>query len=135
MSQSSNHFNLFISHLAEMESVKRSCSWASSRISFMILYELLPWHYASTSPRLPTSFYFCHTVISLLCTRESHGYDTIISLFLQKLVLWGHNVKYKVMEPFIHCCVSLEIMNGQMESHHRCKVIHCQSDTKMNGSQ
>jgi len=21
----------------------------------------------------------------------------------------GHNVRYKVMEPFIHCCVSLEI--------------------------
>ena len=25
-------------------------------------------------------------------------------------------MRYKVMEPFIHCCVSLEINNGQIES-------------------
>jgi len=43
-------------------------------------------------------------------------YDVIISLFLQKLLLLGHIVRYKLMEPFIHCCVSLEINNGQMES-------------------
>ena len=55
-------------------------------------------------------------VISLLCDRESSGYDAIVSLFLQKLLLRGHNVRYKVMGPFIHFRVSLEIMNGQMES-------------------
>ena len=51
-----------------------------------------------------------------VCDRESRGYDAIVSLFLQKLLLWGHNVRYKVMEPFIHFRVSLEINNGQMES-------------------
>ena len=56
-----------------------------------------------------------HTVISLLCDRESRGYDAIVSLFLQKLHLQGHNVRYKVMEPFIHFRVSLEINNRQME--------------------
>ena len=53
-----------------------------------------------------------YTVIS----RESRGYDAIVSLLLQKLLLRGHNVRYKVMEPFIHFHVSLEINNGQMES-------------------
>jgi len=43
-------------------------------------------------------------------------YDTIVSLFLRRLLLLGHNVSYKVMEPFIHCCVCLEINNGQMKS-------------------
>ena len=57
-----------------------------------------------------------HTVISLVCDRESRGYDAIVSLLLQKLLLRGHNISYKVMEHFIHCRVSLEIKNGQMES-------------------
>ena len=57
-----------------------------------------------------------YTVTSRLCDRESRGYAAIISLFLQKRLLRGHNVRYKVMEPFIHCRVSLEISNGQMES-------------------
>jgi len=60
------------------------------------------------------SFYFC-LVISPLCYRVA-CYDAIVSLFLQKLLLQGHNIRYKVMEPFIHCRVSLEINNGQMES-------------------
>ena len=55
-----------------------------------------------------------HTVISLLCDRESRGYEEIISLFLQKRLLQGHTVRYKVMDPFIHCRVSLEINNGQI---------------------
>jgi len=56
------------------------------------------------------------TVIPLLCDRETHGYDAIVSLYLQKLLLQSHNVRYTVIEPFIHCRVSLEINNGQMES-------------------
>jgi len=39
-----------------------------------------------------------------------------LAYFLQKLLLQGHNIRYKVMEPFIHCRVSLQINNGQMES-------------------
>ena len=50
------------------------------------------------------------------CATESSGYDAIVSLFLQTLILRGHNLRHKVMEPFIHSCVSLEINNGQMES-------------------
>jgi len=64
----------------------------------MTLYGLLPQLYASTSPRLPASLSSCH-------------YDAIVSLFIQKLLLWGHNVRYKVMKPFIHCHVSLEVNN------------------------
>jgi len=44
------------------------------------------------------------------------GYDAIVSLILQKTLLWGHDVRYKGMEPFIHSHVSLEINYGQMES-------------------
>ena len=54
--------------------------------------------------------------VSTVISRESRGYDAIVSLLLQKLLLRGHNVRYKVMEPFIHCRVSLEINNGQIES-------------------
>jgi len=46
----------------------------------------------------------------------SCGYDAIFSLFLQKKLLRGRNVRDKVMEHFIHCNVSLEINNGQMKS-------------------
>ena len=49
-----------------------------------------------------------YTVITV----ESREYEAIVSLFLQKLFLQGHNVRYKVMEPFIYCPVSLEINNG-----------------------
>ena len=56
------------------------------------------------------------TVIPLLCDSKSLGYDTIISLFLQKRLLRSHIVRYKVMEPCIHCHVSLEINNGQIKS-------------------
>jgi len=48
-------------------------------------------------------------VTSLLCNRESSGYDAIVCLFLQKRLLRDHNIRYKVMEP-------LEINKGQMES-------------------
>ena len=57
-----------------------------------------------------------YTVIPLLCDRKSLGYDTIVSLFLQNRLLRSHNVRYKVMEPFIRCCVSLELNNGLIES-------------------
>jgi len=57
---------------------------------------------------LPVSFSFC---------LYGNLYDAITSLFLQKRFLQGHNVRYKVMEIFfIHCHVSLEINNGQIES-------------------
>ena len=65
---------------------------------------------------LPASFSSCPYGNFLLCDRESRGCDAIVSLLLQKLLLQGHNVSYKVMEPFIHFRVSLEINNGQMES-------------------
>jgi len=42
-------------------------------------------------------------------------YAEILLLSL-KLLLRGHNISYKVMEHFIHCCVSLEINKGQMGS-------------------
>jgi len=35
---------------------------------------------------------------------------------LQNLLLRGHNVRYKVMEPFIQYRVSLEINKGQIKS-------------------
>ncbi len=57
-----------------------------------------------------------YTVMSLLRDIKSRGYDAIFSLFLQERLLQGHKVRYKVIEPFIHCRVSLEINNGQMES-------------------
>ena len=35
---------------------------------------------------------------------------------MQSLAYFYKNVRYKVMGPFLHFRVSLEIMNGQMES-------------------
>ena len=68
------------------------------------------------SKRLPASFSSCPYGNFSTVRQRVAGYDAIVSLFLQKLLLRGHNVRYKVMEPFIHFRVSLEIMNGQMES-------------------
>ena len=67
-------------------------------------------------PQHPLDWLCASLPVYTLISRESRGYDAIVSLFLQKLLLRGHNVRYKVMEPFIHFRVSLEINNGQMES-------------------
>ena len=78
-------------------------------INYFVILPPCPPDCAQASPPV-------HTAISLLCDRVSSGYDAVVSLFLQKLHLRGHNVRYKVMEPFIHFRVSLEINNGQTES-------------------
>ena len=78
-------------------------------INYIVILPLRPPDCQRVSPPV-------HTVISLMCDKEALGYDAIVSLLLQKLLLRGHNISYKVMEHFIHCRVSLEIKNGQMES-------------------
>ena len=40
----------------------------------------------------------------------------LLAYFLLKRLLHGHNVRYKVMEPFIHRRADLEINNEQIES-------------------
>ena len=119
-------------HLPHTE-VWRSICWnILYRCFSWTLYGLLPWLYASTSPP-PIA---CELLLTIWCERKLRVYDTIVGLFLQKQLLRGHTVTYKVMEPFIHCRVSFEINNGQMVfKRFRCKIIRCQSDAKMNGSQ
>jgi len=72
------------------------CPWARRRSNFTTLYGLFSWLYASTYPRLRASFYFClYGHFSTVWQRVA-CYDAIVSLFLQKLLLRGHNVRYKV---------------------------------------